>query len=148
MSTTDHQYFLRGVPATYIPKLWDHVEAFIKRALDRAAGEIVADDAKQFCLERKMQLWVITDGKRAIGAGTTEIINYRRKKTCRIVTLAGKNFAEWSHRALEQLTEWAQSQGCDDVEVLVRPGFAKKLVQHGFSKKYDILIRKIGEKDG
>lgn len=138
-------YIIRGIPAAFVPKLWPHCEAFVKRALDHANGEITHRDVLEFCEDRAMQLWCVSEGNKIVGAVTTEIVNYRQKKVCRVITLSGKDFDVWSRDLDRLLLEWAGEQGCVGVEACVRRGFVKKLGALGYKEKYDLVYKAIGE---
>lgn len=118
--------------------MWKFAEPYIKRALDHTHGEISHLDLLVRCLERDIQLWMIYDGQRIVGAGTTEIVLYPRMKVCRIITLAGAEFDEWAGYAQDVIGAWAKEQGCEAMEAYTRKGFVPKLQKLGFKHKYSV----------
>lgn len=136
-------YQVRGIPSALVDKMWPFAEPYIKRALDQGAGEIAAEDLRQACLARDVQLWLIADGARVVGAGTTEIVRYPRKTHCRIITLAGSRFAEWAGDADAAVSQWAVAQGCDALEAYVRRGFVPKLKEIGYKHLQSITVKKL-----
>ena len=137
------QFLIQGVPAQLIPRLWSFAEPYIKRALDHASGEIVVDDLKLWCMERDVQLWLVAEGERIIGAATTEIVIYPRKKHCRVITIAGSRFVEWVDDMDTTLCKWAAAQGCDAMEAHVRKGFVKKLEPLHYKHLHSVVIKKL-----
>lgn len=115
----------------------------MKRAVDHANGELDHHDIRAFCESRDMQLWLIGNKYGVVGAVTTEIINYPRKRMLRVVTLAGKEFDNWAGQLNDLLGEWAASLQCDGIECFVRSGFTKKLAAYGFRKKYEVCYRQV-----
>lgn len=131
-------YYVRGVPSHMVGHFWKFAEPFIKRALDHTFGEVGIDDIQKGCMERDIQLWLISSPDKVVGAATTEIVQYPKKLVCRVITLAGAEFDEWRRQCLMLLKDWATEQGCDGIEVYVRRGFVPKLVEIGFKHKYSV----------
>lgn len=134
---------MKGIPPQAIDGLWRFAEPFIKRALDHTYGEISHEDIKALCKNSDMQLWMISEGKRIVGAGTTHIVLYPQMKVCRIVTLAGSDFDEWKDMAHMNLEMWAESMGCEGMECYVRKGFVPKLVEIGYKHKYSVCHKSL-----
>lgn len=135
------KFQVRGIPANLIDRFWPFAEPYIKRALDRAAGEFLAEDLKHFCKDREVQLWLVSEGERIIAAITTEIVNYPRRKHCRIITLAGSKAPEWTGLLDIILSEWAKQQGCQALEAYVRKGYVPVLAEYGFKHKYSMVLK-------
>lgn len=143
MTASPNPYQIQGIPFNLVEHFWNFAVPYIKRALDHTTGEFSPEDFKQSCLNRNMQLWLISRGTRIVGAGTTEIIIYPRRKHCRIITLAGANFPEWAEFTNEIIAAWAKSQGCVAVEAFTRKGFVPKLTALGYKHKNSVLIKEI-----
>jgi hypothetical protein len=88
-----------------------------------------------------MQLWLVSKGPRVVGAITTELICYPNKRHCRIVTLAGSEYREWTELVNKRIESWAKENGCDALEAYVRKGFTPKLVSYGFKHKHSVMIK-------
>lgn len=95
-----------------------------------------------------MQLWIISRNKLTIGAATTMLVNYDRKRVVRVVTFGGKDFDSWAQQGIEYLKAWGIEAGCTDIEVCVRRGFEKKLSELGFETGHIVMIASLGVKDG
>jgi hypothetical protein len=134
---------MRGVPAEVVANLWHYAEPYIKRALDHANGEFTLEDFRQMCINRVVQLWLISKENRVVGAITTEIVVYPQCKHCRVITLAGSNFVEWVELADATLSEWAKEQGCNALESYVRKGLVPKMEPFGYKHKHSVLVKEI-----
>lgn len=138
-------YQVRGVPHQIVEHMWKFAEPYVKRALDHTHGEISHLDILSRCLNRDIQLWMIYDGQRIVGAGTTEIVMYPQMKVCRIITLAGAEFDGWMHFAHDIIEAWARDQGCDAMEAYTRKGFVPKLHGIGYRHKYSVCHKSLKE---
>lgn len=139
----DNTYHIRGIPANLCTRMWPFAEPYIKRALDHAAGEITPDDLLLSCLRREVQLWLVACEDRIIGAATTEIVRYPRKKHCRVITIAGSHFADWLVLIEGTLAAWAAEQGCCAMEAHVRKGLVPKLTDIGYKHLHSVVHRNI-----
>lgn len=140
-SSSSGEYFVRGILAEHLDTFWPMAEPYIKRALDHANGEVDHHMLKTYIANRDMQLWMVANKTRVVGAVTTEIVIYPRKKIIRVVTLAGNHFQEWFPAIEAMIEAYAIAHGCEGCEVLVRPGFTKKLGSHKFRKVYEMCYR-------
>lgn len=138
-------YWVRGIPAPLVETFWHYAVPYIKRALDHASGEFEHTDLRKFCQERDMQLWLIARPGRVVGAGTTEIVVYPRRKHLRIVTLSGSEFEQWMPIADVAMEEFARANGCHALECYARRGFAKRLDGIGYRLRHCALFKPLGD---
>jgi len=139
-------YNMRGIPAELVPRFWHYAEPYIKRALDHTSGELLPEDVEKLLLDRDMQLWLISYSNTIVGAVTTEIVNYPRRKHCRVVTLAGnRTLSEWLDLVDTTLCEWARNQQCDALETFVRKGLVPKLAPLSYQHKHSVLIKELSD---
>lgn len=136
-------YLMRGIPAHMIEPMWHYAEPYIKRALDHTSGELNAADFRTLCVNRDVQLWLVSRENSVVGALTTEIVVYPRRKHCRVITLAGKDFTDWVDLADSTLCGWAREQGCDALETYVRKGLVPKLASLSYKHKHSILTKEL-----
>ena len=141
----DNQYNIRGIPAELCDGIWRFADPYVRRALDHTFGELSAEDLKRLCIQQQAQLWMIQNGNRVVGAGTTMIVDYPQMKVCRIITLAGSEFKEWKDMAHMQIELWAASQDCTGVEAYVRRGFLPQLLEIGYKYRYAVVHKSLKE---
>lgn len=137
------EYNVRGVPSQAVEKLWHFAEPFIKRALDHTFGEISAADVKELCSQQIMQLWMVAEGNRVLGAAASQIVVYPQMKVCRIVAMAGTKFDEWMDISHMNIELWALENGCEDMECYVRKGFVPKLQGLGYKHRYSVVHKSL-----
>lgn len=136
---------IRGIPANLVEHFWQLAEPYVKRALDHASGEFLPIDLKNFCKDRVVQLWMISENEKVIGAATTEIVNYPRRRHCRVITISGSRFKEWAGEFDIIICGWAKQQGCQAIEGYVRKGFVSVLNNYAFKHKYSAVLKEIQE---
>lgn len=139
----DQTVHASGVQAHEIDGIWPYVKAYIEKPLEHSWGELSAEVIKTRLRNKEMQLWVgYYQSGEIVAAMTTEIVNYPRKKACRIVTLGGYGMDEWSAH-INMIEEWAKSNGCDFMESFCREGFTRKMKNYGYDKRYSVLGKAI-----
>lgn len=141
----NNDYNMRGIPANAVATFWHYAEPYIKRALDHTSGEVRFEDIRQLCEARDIQLWLISRGTRVVGAITTEIVQYPRRKHCRVITLGGSDFSNWVELADATLCEWAMSQKCAALETYVRKALVPKLAPLAYRHKHSVLIKELSD---
>lgn len=137
------EYRVIGIPSHLVEHFWHFAEPYIKRALDHASGEMLPEDMRAACMNKDMQLWLISHGERVVGASTTELVVYPRRKHCRIITLAGSHAEDWAADADKLIVAWAREQGCDAVETINRRGFIPKLEKAGYRFRQAVMIKQV-----
>lgn len=139
----EQKFHIRGIPYLLIEKMWPFAEPYIKRALDNMSGEFLPSDIKKMCINRDVQLWLITYEDRVIAAVTTEIVVYPRRKHCRILTFAGTNTQNWVNDFNATIESWAKEQGCNAMEANVRKSYTQKMEDQGYRCRSVSLTKEI-----
>ena len=142
-ATTEEVKFL-GITSEQIDAIWGEVKPFIERSLKYANGELDQDDVYRFLKERAMQLWVLLTmpDQKITMCGVTEIVNYPRKKVCRVVLMGGIPSQEWRDN-VHNIETWAKGQGCSTMEACVRKGIAKVMAEQDYKKVYTIVSKEL-----
>lgn len=135
---------LSPIPAPLVDRFWAFAEPYVKRALDRTSGEWNAEDIRRYAKDSTIQLWLVSEGDRVVGAVTTEIVIYPNRKHCRIITLAGSRGLEWTELVDTIIGSWAKDEGCDGIEAFVRKGYVPTLTKYGYQFKYSVVIKDTG----
>ena len=115
-----------GIGANQVYEFWHMVEPLIEKALEYSDGKYEIWDIFNSIESKEMQLWLVTEDKKIIGCGVTQIVVYPQKNICLIVLLAGEDFDKWAH-FLNEVKEWAKDIGCKSIETYGRPGWERKL---------------------
>lgn len=137
------EFRIQQIPQLYVEHFWHFAVPYVKRALDHTAGEFSIDDLAQACIDGDMQLWLISQESKIVGAGTTKLIQYPAAKHCCVVTLAGSQFTDWVTMADNTIESWAQDQDCSGLSAYVRKGFVPKLTPLGYKLQYTVMMKEI-----
>lgn len=110
---------IEGIQSEEIDALWPQVVFLVDRAMGYIDGKMSSEDVYKALKNKKMQLWLVPGG-----IWVTQIEQYPRSKRLEWVAAAGE-YNDWTEY-LPILFEWAESQGCDAVEIVGRPGWGRK----------------------
>ena len=127
-----------------IPYVWCEVKPLIEKALSYNSGEMDSFDVLHHLLTKVQMLWVGTNEDKIFCAGTTEIINYPKKRVFRIVTFAtksGHDYELWKD-FIYTLEDAAKTCGCTLIEAWVRKGLARKLK---WDSEHSVITKTIKE---
>ena len=131
--------FITGINSKTIDMVWEDCVPFISKAEKFSQAEMKAEDVYGKIKDQDMQLWVVFNEETEILAViTTELVNYPRKKVCRIVTLSGDFMDDWVEY-ISVIEEWAIENNCEAMETFCRKGFKKKLETFGYDETYIVL---------
>tara|TARA_Y100000401_G_C8301163_1_gene214173 strand:- start:435 stop:863 length:429 start_codon:yes stop_codon:yes gene_type:complete len=136
--------YVSGIPSSQITEVWDNCKKYIEMGNNKSKQEMTIDDIYERLLKAEMQLWLVFDEDAKIKSVlTTEVVIYPRMKTCRIVTLGGRELDIWVEQFLDVLEEWAIENDCVAMETACRRGFIKKLEKFGYEHTYTILTKEL-----
>tara|TARA_R100001460_G_scaffold94355_1_gene136424 strand:+ start:2453 stop:2881 length:429 start_codon:yes stop_codon:yes gene_type:complete len=136
--------YVSGIKSKKIPDIWNLCKQYVEMGNNKSKEEMNIDDIYERLINAEMQLWVVFDENDDIkSVVTTEVINYPRKRTCRIVTLGGRGLDNWVDEVLDVLEGWAIENGCVAMETACRKGFIKKLEKYGYEHAYTILGKEL-----
>jgi hypothetical protein len=127
---------------------WFCVAPLLSVAVERSAGEYSLEDVFNFLSKGMWQLWVAVDEdqERIAGALTTEIVDYARKRVCRLVLL-GVDDLQAVNQFLPDIEHWALQAGAVELEAYWRPGFSRKLaLRYGFDIQYHVAIKSLSKR--
>jgi len=136
--------YVSGIPSSQITEVWDNCKKYIEMGNNKSKQEMTIDDIYERLLKAEMQLWLVFNEDAKIKSVlTTEVVIYPRMKTCRIVTLGGRELDIWVEQFLDVLEEWAIENDCVAMETACRRGFIKKLEKFGYEHTYTILTKEL-----
>ena len=125
--------FITGINSKTIDMVWEDCVPFISKSEKFSQAEMKAEDVYGKIKDQDMQLWVVFNEETEILAViTTELVNYPRKKVCRIVTLGG-----------DFMDDWVIENNCEAMETFCRKGFKKKLETFGYDETYIVLGKEL-----
>lgn len=128
-----------GVGFEKVDVFWPKVEPLIAKALDERN---TTDDVLAAIKSRDVQLWIVYSDV-IIAACTTQIVNFPRSKTVRMLACGGSRLPEWQEQLVSVVSAWGKSQGCSHIDTPVRDGFIKTLAPLGFKKLMTLIGKKL-----
>lgn len=105
-----------------IPVVWPAVKPHIQRAVERVTYTI--DDVYDGLCNQRMQLWTSINAD--VEAALVTSIEEDHTKFCLLLAAGGANVDEWSPWIVT-VEEWAREQGCTEMRIYGRIGWARKL---------------------
>lgn len=123
---------------------WKKVlEPHIRRAVDLTRGELTTEDVYEALTKGFMFAWVIHEGAKVNAVLVLEPVQLRHFRICRIVVISGEGFNEWK-RYEAFIEHWARGMGCQYIDGLGRPGWARKWGKEmGYDHLYTVMRKKI-----
>ena len=120
------------------------VERDIRKALDgRSFNEWTVEQLFHRLCSGEQQLWLVGEnGARLVMLAVTRIISYPNIKRLAVDLIVGENL-EGCSELIDVAGNWAEQFGCTEVEASCRPGVRKVMEKHGFSKAYEVIVKKI-----
>lgn len=132
------------VPADEIDRYWPLVSSFVDRVTDHMRGEFWPEDFRRMCRDNSMQLWVIVEGDAIVGAVTTEVIDYPRKRALRVVTVGGEGWSNWGPELSQAMDQFAEKVKASEIEACGRRGWERKLPALGYAPVYVTYCKPVG----
>jgi hypothetical protein len=121
---------LYGIQSEDIDAVWPDVVGLIEEAVKTARGKYSLQDLREELETKACQLWIWKD-ETSKAVIVTQIHSYKRNKCCwiRVATGSGNgdDFKRVGKIIVGQIEDWAREHGCDAMELLVRPGWARVL---------------------
>jgi len=124
--------------AAQIPHIWGKVESHISNALSRGSNYTLEDVYEGLC-NSLMQLWVWENQVDVDAALVTTIQVKDDVKYLLFLALGGSRLQEW--RVYQPIVEeWAREQGCTEMRIYGRLGWAKRF---GFKIDYAKMSKQL-----
>lgn len=120
-----------------IPSVWNQVKDFVQQALDQGSNYVL-DDIEEGLLSKRMQLWCWQDTE-IRGALVTTLLNKDGMRFCLFLSLGGSRMNEWIDN-LSIVEQWAKDQGCEEMRVYGRIGWARVI---GYDVEYTKMVKRI-----
>lgn len=130
-----------------VAEVWPVARDILARAPIVGPDMMTLDQAYLELLATKMQLWMLNDEERFLGAMLTDLWlpENSQEKLLRLRWLAGEKMAEFLP-LLEAVERWGVSQGATWASALeARVGFERVLRPLGYSSKVITLYKKLGK---
>jgi hypothetical protein len=109
-----------------IPQIWPHVKDYIESSLIEN-GHITLESIRDNLLLNNYLLWtpITMDVQGAIV--TSIVTDVNQKMHCVLLSCGGKNMNDWKDYTFNEITKWAQDEGCKFMKIYGRKGWARLL---------------------
>jgi hypothetical protein len=84
-------------------------------AVDRSRGRYQPGDVIALILQGQFTLWGSVNGDKLEAVCVAQILNFPRARVLGLPFIGGRNMVHWL-RFEKEITEWAKSQGCTQIE--------------------------------
>lgn len=121
------------VETTEIGKNWNVLENALIEAADGSRGRYSVEGILTQVFREDWQLWAVITGDHLQALlATTLSVELSGHRTAGIVFAVGEAPREWVH-LIDELEDWARTQGCTRLEIWARKGWAKMLQDYKLS---------------
>lgn len=111
-----------------IANIWNEIRPLIHKAMAATEGEQTEAEIFSELLSNQMQLWLGMAGDDVVAVWTTKLRRYHAMHVCYGNYAASEpGYLEAMVKWFEQVCDWAEELGCDQVQILGRKGWQKKL---------------------
>lgn len=114
---------LVGVPGSQLETVWAEALPMIQAACAYNKHRLAPEDYYDEIASGEKQLWY----RAGCGIVVTQIIEYPGRKCCSIDICTGDRAAEWWPETLTKLESWAKENGCSQMLLAARTGWARLL---------------------
>ena len=124
------------MPLDVLPLFWERVAPHLQKAADKSLGRYNLEDIHDLLTQYDYQLFVAYEHWDVQGAAVVTAVIYPRKTLLNVAFLGGIEPIEpWGPTLLDLLQVYAGGMGYDGIETQARLGWAKKLIDNGYSYK-------------
>jgi hypothetical protein len=121
---------------------WKVVEPHVRRAVELTGGELTTEDVYEALMRQQMFAWAIHEGSKLYAVLVLELVQLRHFRICRIVVVSGEGYEHW--KKFEAFVEhWARGMGCQYIDGLGRPGWARRGNEMGYKHQYTVMRKRI-----
>lgn len=132
---------LVGIPSQYLDVVWNDVKHRIGDVIARFSDdEMTLEMVEKEIKSMDAQLWTTSDRDSIY---ITKIFKKSDYSELFLWMFHADELKEDHWRLLEYIKMWAKEQGCTKSRAIVRPGFEKLLVKHGWEKRHVTMTQEI-----
>ncbi len=121
-----------------LPLVWDKCLPLLTDACERNGNLDTPQNTYELLLKNHKYLWLAVRDHEVLGVVLTSIEQYPLKKVCSIDICTGSDLDEWIGN-LPIIEQWAQSNGCQEMFMMARVGYERKLKEFNYQKTHVFL---------
>ena len=131
---------LHPIPYWDISDIWQEIEPFIVKVLNKMEDTTPIENIKNDLLKRARQLWLIKSNGVIKAVGTTAIQDHGKQRTGILTYVSGEDIREWIN-AIDEIADYFKAMKCDKFSIIGRRGWKKIIERRGFKEKKTIFER-------
>lgn len=125
-----------------LDQAWPHAKKLLEKAPELYEDCYTLEDIYDVVAAGYFGLWLINDEKEFLCVGITEVIRYPRKIIGRIIWCIGKRLNEYT-LLLQEVEKQMLERGANELEIIGRDGWVRKLAPLGYKKRYVVLTKEL-----
>ena len=131
-SSTRIEPVLQAIPPQYLGDVLPMILPLLESIVERSKGRYSVPGMLTRFARKEWYLWIVWDGAVRAIVGTELYLDISGMKCCMIRFATGRDAAGWTH-LLDQIEDWARSEGCARMDMIARKGWAKHLPEYRMS---------------
>lgn len=137
------------IPKEKVKEIFWLIQKDLNKILLNAENGYAIDDIHKELINGDMQLWLVWDSenKKSKGFVISEIIERPQFKIGSVFVMTGTERKRWQFVAMQNLMDWARTNGCYKAICFTRKGWAKVFKAHGFKDTHLALEIKLTNKE-
>jgi len=128
-----------AIPASDLDSVWDQVKGLLERALAFNSGDIDIELTKERIESGEYLLLIALRDDEIQACFVAELVTKALRKSCNIVLCGGHSINGWLGGFMDTIREIALEQGCDNLSIIGRHGWVRKMKVYGFEEKARVL---------
>jgi hypothetical protein len=128
--------------------IWPTMRPFIEMAIGKSNGELDIEETYQKIMINELLPLAVMEKEtgKLLAVVTLERRTFESgKAVLNIMTAGGEEVDQWFEEVLDIAEKLAKEQGCEDVYIIGRPGWKRKLNHLGYGVVHTVLSKKVGE---
>lgn len=134
------------IPREAVPAVWPHILSLVEKIASGHHGQKIRRSPENICaalVDGSEIGWVVLDkDDNAVALVLGAMLDFPLRRVMRIHSCVGDNRREWLH-LLSEIEEFAKANGCADMEIICRKGWARDLIQYKLT--HVVLVRPLNE---
>ena len=137
---------IAAIPGRLAPLLWPTISPMIDMAIEHSNGELCNETMLNRIINNDMLLLTVSNDNDIVAVLTLERRDFPSGKSIlNITTAGGKDLDLWFEKIDETVCKLAEEQGCQEVYIVGRPGWQRKLKKLNYAPIHSVVSKKVGE---
>ncbi len=123
---------------------WDELYSFLQKAIKYSNGELNEDSIKTQTSAGNLLLTAIYDDTTLVSVIAFELLIFTSgKRVINIQLAGGSDMVNWIEKMDDISQSIARAKDCNEIYIVGRPGWQRKLKQYGFEPIHTVLHKEV-----